>query len=82
MPTISMFYGITIKMFFSDHNPPHIHAVYAEYNGMFDILTYKMIEGDLPKRAVDLVSEWLEINKESLIIMWNDQNIYKLPGLK
>jgi len=31
MPTISMFYGILIRMFFYDtdkHNVPHIHAEY------------------------------------------------------
>ena len=31
MPTISMFYGIVIQMFFDDHNPPHFHAYYQDY---------------------------------------------------
>jgi Domain of unknown function (DUF4160) len=31
MPTISMFYGILIKMFFDDHAPPHFHAEYRDY---------------------------------------------------
>jgi len=37
--------------FFGDHPPPHIHAVYGEYVGLFNIETLEMIEGDLPKRA-------------------------------
>lgn len=31
MPEISRFYGITIKMYFADHAPPHFHAEYAEF---------------------------------------------------
>ena len=51
MPVISRFYGLVIKMYFmqSEHNPPHIHALYGEYMGMMDIQTRKMIAGDLPK---------------------------------
>ena len=51
MPEIARFYGIVIKLFFGDHPPPHIHAVYVEYVGLFNIETLEMIEGDLPKRA-------------------------------
>jgi len=29
MPEISRFFGIVIKMFFDDHNPPHFHAEYG-----------------------------------------------------
>ena len=40
MPMITMFYGIIIKMFFSmrEHNPPHIHAIYGEYEGILDLV--------------------------------------------
>ncbi len=82
MPTISMFYGISIKMFFSDHNPPHIHAVYGEYNGLFDIQKLEIIEGDLPKRAVDLVMEWTSNHQQELINIWETKEFHKLPGLK
>ena len=32
MPVIARFYGMVIKMYFrqSEHNPPHIHAIYGE----------------------------------------------------
>ena len=51
MPEITRFYGIVIKIFFrNEHNPPHIHAVYGEYNGIFRIDSLEMIEGDLPAR--------------------------------
>ena len=48
MPVIARFYGILIKMYFKEHGVPHFHAIYAEYNGVFDIQTLEMIEGDLP----------------------------------
>ena len=59
MPEITRFYGIIIKIFFrNEHNPPHIHAIYGEHNGLFSIKDMQMIEGDLPARAVKLVQEW------------------------
>ena len=66
MPEIARFYGIVIKLFFGDHLPPHFHAVYGEYVGLFNIETLEMIEGDLPNRAKKLVIEWAAINKEDL----------------
>lgn len=83
MPMISSFYGIIIKMYFqqSEHNPPHIHAMYGEYASSIDIATGAVLEGDLPNRALSLVKEWLKINKIELLNMWNTQNFKKLPPL-
>jgi len=36
MPEISRFFGISIKMFYGDHAPPHFHTRYAEYKGVID----------------------------------------------
>ena len=58
MPEITRFYGIVVKIFFRDeHNPPHIHAVYGEHNGLFRIEDMEMIEGDLPARARKMVED-------------------------
>ena len=57
MPVITTFYGIIIKMFFWDHNPPHLHAVYGDYNALIDLNNLELIEGDLPPRAMKLVQE-------------------------
>lgn len=71
-------------MFFKpkEHEPSHIHAIYGEYVGEFNVQTLEMIEGDLPQKAQDLVKEWLETYKDDLQEMWNTQNIRKLPPLK
>ena len=83
MPEISRFYGIIIKMFFKpkEHEPSHIHALYGEYIGIFDLKTLEMTDGDLPQKAQNLVKEWLAINKEKLQKMWETQKIEKLPPL-
>ncbi len=83
MPEISRFYGIVIKMFFKpkEHEPSHIHAIYGEYMGIFDLELLKMTEGDLPKKAQELVQEWLGTHQNELIQMWNEQSIKKLPPL-
>lgn len=82
MPVIARFYGIVIKMYFNDHLPPHLHAIYGEYNGIFDLNTMEMIEGDLPGRAVKLVKEWEEKYNDELIKMWTTKIFIKLPGLQ
>lgn len=71
MPTISTFYGILIKMFFNDHAPAHFHAEYAEFKAIIDIERLEMIEGNLPRRALELVLDWAELHKEELINDWN-----------
>ncbi len=83
MPEISRFYGIVIKMFFKpkEHEPSHIHALYGEYIGIFDIKTHEMTEGDLPRKAQELVKEWMALHDKSLQEMWDSQKIDKLPPL-
>lgn len=83
MPEIARFYGIVIKMFFKpkEHEPSHIHALYGEYVGIFDLNTSKMIEGDLPGKAQELVEEWLNHHRRELLDMWESQRIRRLPSL-
>jgi len=82
MPEIARFYGIVIKLFFGDHPPPHFHAIYGEYVGLFNIETLEMIEGDLPNRARKLVIEWATTNRTELKRMWETQEFQKLPPLE
>ncbi len=84
MPVIAKFYGLVIKMYFmqKEHNPPHFHAIYGEFIGVIDIKKVTQIEGDLPKKALSLVLEWAEINKEQLLQIWNTQKFIKLQPLE
>ena len=83
MPEISRFYGIIIKMYFlgNEHNPPHIHAIYNKEIALIDIQTLKVIEGNLPPRALKLVKEWLKIHKQEIKKMWIYQNFKKIEPL-
>lgn len=83
MPILSNFYGILIKMYFgqSEHNPPHIHAIYGEYMGVIEIKTGKLLEGDLPDRALKLVQEWLQVHRNNILEIWNTQEFKKIPPL-
>ena len=71
MPTISAFYGILIKMFFNDHAPPHFHAEYAEFKATIDIEKLEIIEGNLPRRALELILDWAELHQIELVNDWN-----------
>ncbi len=51
MPEISRFYGIIIRMFHDDHNPPHFHVEYQGYKISVN-LKYEVVEGFMPKRAL------------------------------
>lgn len=83
MPEITRFYGIIIKIFFTrEHNPPHFHAVYGEYNGTFEISTLNMIEGDLPSKAQALIKEWAGQYIDDIMKMWNTKTLKKLPPLE
>lgn len=70
-------------MFFKpkEHEPRHIHALYGEYMGIFNLQTMEMAEGDLPKRARELVEEWLQKNQKDLLEMWESQILKQLPPL-
>ena len=67
MPTISSFYGILIRMFFNDHPPAHFHARYGEFEATVDIATAAVLEGHLPRRALNLVQEWAMMHREELL---------------
>jgi len=82
VPEVARFYGIVIKIFFGDHPPPHFHALYGEYVGVFSIESMEIIEGDLPERARKLVTEWGAEYRQDLLTMWRTQEFRKLPPLK
>ena len=74
MPTISIFYGIQIMMYFYDntqHHTPHIHAEYQDDEAVFSILDAEVIAGSLPRKQTRLVQAWIELHQESLMIDWN-----------
>jgi len=84
MPVIARFYGIVIKMYSSqrEHGIPYFHAVYAEFNGVFNIETLEMMEGDLPSRAQQLVRDWASQYQRESQQMWRTNECKRPPGLE
>lgn len=64
MPEISRFYGIVVRMFHSEHNPPHFHVEYGEFNAAIDIRTCGLMSGELPPRILGMVAEWAAIHRQ------------------
>ena len=70
MHEISRFFGIVIKMFFDDHNPPHFHAEYGDSAALIDIRNLSVFSGRLPPRAMGLVIEWATLHNQELLADW------------
>jgi hypothetical protein len=84
MPTISMFYGIAIRMYFNDHPPPHFTAEYQGHEANVSIRTGKVIAGRLPKTAARIVRAWALRHQDELMANWNrarnEQTLERIPG--
>ena len=73
MPTISMFFGMLIRMYFADnkvHKLPHIHVQYNEFEAIYAIPTGEVLDGELPRRQAKLLEAWIEIHKDDLLANW------------
>jgi len=89
VPTISMFYGILILMYFYDnkkHNVPHIHAEYGEYEATIAIEDGAVLGGSLPPAKMKLVQAWIEIHREDLMANWklavSGEPVFKIDPLR
>ncbi len=70
MPTISVFYGLVVQMFFRDHLPPHFHVRYGEFSATIDIRKLALMGGGLPSRALKLALDWAKLHQDELLENW------------
>lgn len=88
MPTISMFFGIVIRMYYApkEHNPPHIHVYYQDVTASIEINTGEVLKGKLPTRQTRMVQAWIEIHREDLLANWklcqNKEQPFKIEPLR
>lgn len=88
MPTISMFFGIIIRMYYApkEHNPPHIHAYFQDTTATFKIEDGTLLNGQIPSKQIKLIQAWIEIHKDELFADWdlcqNGERPYKIEPLK
>lgn len=74
MPTISLFYGMIVSMFYYDnkqHNSPHIHVSYQDFKAVFSIPEGILLEGKLPPSKQKILCAWIEIHQEDLMADWH-----------
>ncbi len=73
MPTISMFYGIIVTIYYKDisrHNIPHIHVRYQGKKASISIEDGTVLAGDFPAKQLRLVLAWVDIHKDELFADW------------
>jgi hypothetical protein len=70
VPSISVFFGIIIRMFYNDHEPPHFHAEHQGLQGKFDF-EGEMLVGAIDSRtALRLIREWAALRRGELEENW------------
>ena len=57
-------------MYYNDHDPSHFHAIYGEFQATIAIEALEILEGELPRRALELVLDWAELHQEELREDW------------
>lgn len=89
MPSISMFYGLIVYMYFMDtkqHNMPHIHVKYQEHEVIVQIPNGDILDGSLPDSKMKLLQAWIELHKEELMANWalavTGEHPYKIDPLR
>lgn len=71
MPTLSMFFGIIVRMWHDDHPPPHIHVEYQGFEALVNIATGEVAEGELPRKVASIVKEWSQVHQAELQANWH-----------
>lgn len=73
MPTISMFYGIIVRMLFMDtqkHHLPHLHVEYQGVEAVISLPDGMLLEGVIPPKKLRLLQAWIDIHEEELMADW------------
>ena len=69
MPEICRFFGIIISLYWRDHNPPHIHIEYGEYQCSMSI-SDRVVNGQIPLKIVTKVNEWMNLHEDEILALW------------
>lgn len=86
MPTIAYFLGISVRMFFNDHDPPHFHARYQGFRTRIRISDGEIIDGKLPPTVARVLKEWTDLRRDALMRNWRaartDGLLERIAGLE
>ncbi len=70
MPTVFIFDGYKIRIYFNDHGIPHVHLIGTDWAGVIAIADGDLIEGEAPEAALATAREWIAQNEQMLLSMW------------
>lgn len=73
MPTIAKIDGIKIQVF-ADHNPPHFHVVFAEYEILISIPGLEVLQGSMPRAQLDKALSWARVHMRDIENEWDRIN--------
>jgi hypothetical protein len=89
MPTISMFYGLIVYMYFMDnkqHKKPHIHVKYQDQEVVVAIPDGEILGGSIPNSKMKLLQAWIELHRDELVANWqiavSGEQPYKIEPLR
>ena len=86
MPTISMFRGIKVYLYWNDHLPPHFHASYGSSKVIISIEDLEVIEGTMPLKQLKMLLGWAAFHQEELRENWelakNQQELFAIEPMK
>lgn len=86
MPTICMFRGIKISMYWRDHMPPHFHASYGGSEVLISIEELEVLEGNMPSKQLKMLLGWAAFHQEELRENWalarERQELFAIEPLK
>ena len=84
MPTVSQFFGISVRLYYTDHPPLHVHAVYQDFEAKLAIETGEVLEGRLPAPVLRIAREWTRAHRAELIENWQrareELPLERIPG--
>ena len=85
MPEICRFYGIIISLYWRDHNPPHIHFSYREYECSISVFD-RIVSGEAPAKVIAKVNEWMDLHEAEILTLWEKaqkgEKLHKIEPLK
>ncbi len=73
MPELCRFEGMIIKLIFGDnvqHNKPHIHVYFAEFEASVGI-DGELLSGSLPVKKLTILQAWMILHEDELYKAWN-----------
>lgn len=88
MTTISLFYGIIIRMYIDPngkYKAPHIHAEYRGNEAVFNT-DGDMLDGDMSRKQWKMIVDWIAMREEDLTANWQllleGQQLFRIAPLQ